>query len=198
MFTGSIKISELDALGTVVAADFFPLVQSGSLTTFRVNISTLNEWFSVSGSVLSASWASASINSIQTTADDKGVKIAMNCPDIILLHDSERIVQVLTNLLKNSLIAVNENTGAIQINVGDYPSEIKISVNDNGMGIPAEKQKDLFKKFYQVDATLTRERGGSGLGLAIVKGIIIAHGGKIGVQSSPNVGTTITFTIPKN
>jgi len=138
------------------------------------------------------------INSIQTTADDKGVKIAMNCPDIILLHDSERIVQVLTNLLKNSLIAVNENTGAIQINVGDYPSEIKISVNDNGMGIPAEKQKDLFKKFYQVDATLTRERGGSGLGLAIVKGIIIAHGGKIGVQSSPNVGTTITFTIPKN
>ncbi len=104
---------------------------------------------------------------------------------------------MLTNLLKNGLTAVKEQTGAIQINVGDYPSEIKISVNDNGIGIPTDKQKDLFKKFYQVDASLTRERGGSGLGLAIVKGIIDAHGGKIGVQSTPDVGTTFTFTIPK-
>lgn len=137
------------------------------------------------------------IESMQPSADEKGIKLAMNCPDAILLHDSERILQVLTNLLKNSLIAVKEKTGAIQINVGDYPSEIKISVNDNGIGIPADKQKDLFKKFYQVDASLTRERGGSGLGLAIVKGIIDAHGGKIGVQSTPDVGTTFTFTIPK-
>ena len=137
------------------------------------------------------------VESMQTSADDKGVKLAINCPDVVVLHDSERIHQVLTNLLKNALIAVNKNTGAIQINVGDYPDEVKISVNDNGVGIPADKQKHLFKKFYQVDATLTRERGGSGLGLAIVKGIIDAHGGKIGVQSTPNVGTTFTFTIPK-
>jgi len=114
-----------------------------------------------------------------------------------LLHDSERIGQVLTNLLKNSLTAVKEKAGAIQINVGDYPSEVKISVKDNGIGIPADKQKDLFKKFYQVDASLTREIGGSGLGLSICKGIIEFHGGKIGVQSTPDIGTTFTFTIPK-
>ncbi|MFQ5572794.1 MAG: ATP-binding protein, partial [Nitrosopumilaceae archaeon] len=120
------------------------------------------------------------IESMQPAADEKGVKIAMNCPDVVVLHDSERIVQVLTNILKNGLTAVKEKTGAIQINVGDHPSEIKISVNDNGIGIPADKQKDLFKKFYQVDASLTRERGGSGLGLAICKGIVGYHGGKIG------------------
>lgn len=137
------------------------------------------------------------VDAMKPSADNKGVKLAINCPDIVVLHDDERIVQVLTNLLKNALTAVKKDTGAIQINVGDYPEEVKISVNDNGVGIPADKQKDLFKKFYQVDATLTRERGGSGLGLAIVKGIIDAHGGKIGVQSTPDVGTTFTFTIPK-
>jgi len=76
MFTGSIKISELDALSLVVGADFFPLVQSGSLTTYRVDIITLNSWFRVSGSVVSissvrtvsASWASSSINSVQTVS----------------------------------------------------------------------------------------------------------------------------------
>lgn len=68
MFTGSIKISELDALTFLVDADFFPLVQSGSLTTYRVNLTTLNNWFRVSGSVLSASWASRSLDASQATS----------------------------------------------------------------------------------------------------------------------------------
>lgn len=66
MFTGSIKISELDGLTTVTSDDFFPVVDSGSLTTFRVTVATLNNWFAISGSVLSASWASSSINSIRS------------------------------------------------------------------------------------------------------------------------------------
>lgn len=68
MFTGSIKISELDALTFLVDADFFPLVQSGSLTTYRVNLTTLNNWFRVSGSVLSASWASRSLDATRATS----------------------------------------------------------------------------------------------------------------------------------
>ena len=79
----------------------------------------------------------------------------------------------------------------------DYPNEVKISIKDSGVGIPEDKQKDLFKKFYQVDTTLTRERGGSGLGLAICKGIIENHHGKISVHSKPNQGATFSFTIPK-
>jgi len=137
------------------------------------------------------------VEAMQLAANEKEVKITVNCPDVVLLHDSERIGQVLTNPLKNSLKAVKEKAGAIQINVGDYPSEVKISVKDNGIGIPADKQKDLFKKFYQVDASLTREIGGSGLGLAICKGIVEFHGGKIGVKSTPDIGTTFTFIIPK-
>ena len=67
MFTGSIKISELDNLGIVLTQDFFPLVESSSLTTFRVSIQTLNGWFSVSGSCLTASWASRSFSSVSSS-----------------------------------------------------------------------------------------------------------------------------------
>jgi len=78
------------------------------------------------------------------------------------------------------------------------PHDIQIKVIDNGIGIPIEKQKELFKKFYQVDATLTREKGGSGLGLSICKGIIENHGGTISVESELNQGTTFTITLPIN
>jgi len=110
----------------------------------------------------------------------------------------ERIRQVLTNLLKNGLDVVKSNTGVIEIFVEDSENEIKISVKDNGLGIPIEKQRNLFKKFYQVDTSLTREVGGSGLGLAICKGLIEEHGGLISVESTPGIGSTFSFTIPKN
>ncbi len=125
------------------------------------------------------------------------IKLALNSPDIIVTHDPERIAQVISNLIKNSITAVKPKTGAIQVNVEELPTEVKISVNDNGTGIPIDKQKDLFTKFYQVDTSLTRERAGSGLGLAICKGIVQNHGGKIWVESTLNVGSTFIFTIPK-
>ena len=134
---------------------------------------------------------------LKPEADQNGIELDTNVSDLTIEHDPERIRQVITNLVKNSLTAVSPNTGRIDINVEDLPTEIRIDVKDNGIGIPQDKQKDLFKKFYQVDATLTRERGGSGLGLAICKGIIDNHGGKISVQSSPNQGSTFSFTIPK-
>ena len=105
---------------------------------------------------------------------------------------------MLTNLLKNGLDVVKPDTGVVEVIVEDSESQVKISVKDNGLGIPLEKQKDLFKKFYQVDTSLTREVGGSGLGLAICKGLIEEHGGTISVESAPGAGSTFSFTIPKN
>lgn len=112
-------------------------------------------------------------------------------------HDAERINQVLTNLIKNSLKAVKPNTGKITITSEEDSNEVRIHVTDNGVGIPYEKQSRIFTKFYQVDASLTREKGGSGLGLSICKGIIEAHGGKISLKSTPDTGTTVTFSLPK-
>jgi signal transduction histidine kinase len=137
------------------------------------------------------------IESFKPEAEEKNIEINSTVADLTINHDQERIGQVMTNLIKNSLVATEPNTGKIEISMEDLPSEIKISIKDNGIGIPKDKQKELFKKFYQVDATLTRERGGSGLGLAICKGIIESHKGSISMESVPNQGATFSFTIPK-
>jgi len=138
------------------------------------------------------------IESLKPEAEKNNIEIRSNVVDFTINHDQERIIQVTTNLIKNSLSAIEPNPGKIEILMENRPTEIKISVKDSGVGIPQEKQKDLFKKFYQVDTTLTRERGGSGLGLAICKGIIDNHMGKMSVDSIPNQGSTFSFTIPKS
>jgi len=137
------------------------------------------------------------IETLKPQSQQVNVKINSNAIDLTINHDSQRITQVITNLVKNSLTAVEPNSGKIELIMEDHPTEIKISIKDNGIGIPSKKQKDLFKKFYQVDATLTRESGGSGLGLAICKGIIENHGGQIFVDSAPNQGSVFSFTLPK-
>ena len=138
-----------------------------------------------------------SVNALAPQAEKNEIKITVDAESLMVVHDSERIKQVLTNLIKNAMIAVEPKTGKIEVTMEDSPSEIQISVKDNGMGIPKDKQKDLFKKFYQVDTTLTRERGGSGLGLAICRGIIDNHGGSISVQSQEGKGAKFTFSIPR-
>jgi signal transduction histidine kinase len=139
------------------------------------------------------------VQALQPRATENNITIKQHLDKKILVsHDRERITQVLTNLLKNALDVVNQDTGVIEVFVEDSDKEIKISVKDNGPGIPVEKQKDLFKKFYQVDTSLTREVGGSGLGLAICKGLVEEHGGTISAESTPGVGTTFSFILPKD
>lgn len=134
---------------------------------------------------------------LKLEAESNNIEIVSNSKDIMINHDPERISQVLTNLMKNSIIAIKPNPGKIEVIVDDLPTEVKISIKDNGIGIPKDKQSNLFKKFYQVDVTLTREKGGSGLGLAICKGIINSHHGRIWTESVQNQGATFSFTIPK-
>lgn len=116
-----------------------------------------------------------------------------------LLCDPKRIEQVLSNLVKNSIDFVPEKNGKITISVEKGPdSTFLFRVEDNGKGIPEEAQKKLFKKFYQIDTTVTRSHGGSGLGLSICEGIIKAHGGKIWYDSSYKEGAAFNFVLPKD
>jgi len=137
------------------------------------------------------------IETLKPQSERDNIKISSNAVDFTINHDSERISQVITNLMKNSFNVIEPNTGKIELIMENLPTEIKISVKDNGTGIPVKHQKHLFKKFYQVDSTLTRSSGGSGLGLAICKGIIENHGGQISVYSVPKEGATFSFTISK-
>jgi signal transduction histidine kinase len=138
-----------------------------------------------------------SIQTLQPQAEEEKISIINEVGRVIIPHDSDRVIQVLTNLIKNSFKAVKPGVGIIRVSSEETLDELKISVSDNGSGIPYDRQGKLFTKFYQADASLTREKGGSGLGLSICKGIVEAHGGKISLQSTPNSGTTVTFSLPK-
>ncbi|KEQ55917.1 Sensor protein GacS [Marine Group I thaumarchaeote SCGC AAA799-D07] len=128
------------------------------------------------------------VERLKPQAEQNNVQLSSISSDLFIIHDPDRIGQVISNLVKNSLNAVEKDSGKIEVILEDLPTEIKISVKDNGIGIPLEKQKNLFKKFYQVDTSHTREKGGSGLGLAICKGIINEHNGEMSMNSVPNEG----------
>lgn len=111
----------------------------------------------------------------------------------IFNFDPLRIGQIMNNLLSNS-IKYNHDGGEVKVNVSTESKNVKVSVSDNGVGIPQAMQSKLFTQFYQ---TSTQHRGsGTGLGLYITKAIIDAHGGKISVRSEEGKGTTVTFELP--
>lgn len=119
-----------------------------------------------------------------------------NPSDYIVYADRERIAQVLTNLIANS-IKYNIKYGKTFVACYDMEDNILIEVSDNGYGIEEKHLPRLFERFYRVDKTRSRNKGGTGLGLAIVKHIIEAHHQTIQVQSKLGVGSTFSFTLAK-
>ncbi len=118
-------------------------------------------------------------------------------PNLRLRSDEARIAQVLSALLYNAVDFVPENKGRIEVIVTNKGDSIEFCVKDNGPGIPKDKRQFLFKKFYQIDTSLTRKHGGTGLGLAISKGIVTKLGGNIWVETEEGKGSSFYFTIPK-
>lgn len=110
--------------------------------------------------------------------------------------DREKIRQVITNLLDNSIKYGKEN-GETVAGFYDMDENILIELTDNGIGIDEKHLPRLFERFYRVDKHRSREQGGTGLGLAIVKHIVEAHQQTIHVRSTVGVGTTFAFTLEK-
>ena len=116
---------------------------------------------------------------------------------VMVYADKERITQVLTNLVVNSIKYGKEN-GYTEIEVDDHDKDrIIVKVIDDGEGIEEEHLPRLFERFYRIDKTRSRKKGGSGLGLSIVKHIIEAHQEQIFVKSKVGVGTEFSFTLLK-
>jgi two-component system phosphate regulon sensor histidine kinase PhoR len=111
--------------------------------------------------------------------------------------DRERVQQVLTNLVMNS-IKYGKKKGTTEVSVQSIDNDkIMVRVRDNGEGIEQEHLPRLFERFYRVDKSGNRRRGGSGLGLAIVKHIIEAHREQIFVESQAEIGSEFSFTLEK-
>ena len=116
---------------------------------------------------------------------------------IWVVADRERIQQVVTNLVMNS-IKYGKKEGTTDVSIESLVrNRVIVRVTDNGEGIEEDQLPRLFERFYRVDKSGSRKEGGSGLGLSIVKHIIEAHGEKIYVESDPGVGSEFSFTLEK-
>jgi len=125
------------------------------------------------------------------------IELEVHVPEQPLTLDADpgAVVDALFNLLTNAEKYGGEPT-KIGLSVSAPDHEVRISVSDNGPGIPDVEHKRIFQKFYRVDDRLSREREGSGLGLAIVKAVMKAHRGRVELDSSPGEGSTFTLVFP--
>src|SRR5436309_11266297 len=112
-----------------------------------------------------------------------------------VMADSDRITQVLFNLLDNARRHTPAG-GNITISAQPMGEVLRVCVSDTGTGIDAADLPYIFERFYRVDRARTASAGGSGLGLSIVKAIITAHGGTVSAESSAAQGTRIYFSLP--
>ncbi len=134
---------------------------------------------------------------LKTQTEQKGCQLINHTKgEIIMKSDTQRLAQVFSNLINNSIDFIPKNKGKIEINAQKKKDEVLFSVKDNGIGMTLETQKNLFQKFYQADSSIRRKHGGTGLGLPICQGIVEGLGGKIWFESEVGKGTNAYFTIP--
>ena len=137
----------------------------------------------------------------QSSAFEKNIKIEYDLEKIIANVDKEKISQVIVNLISNAIRYTNCNCdkeGKIIIRLFKVDEFIKISVKDDGIGIPKESLDYIFERFYRVDKSRCRNTGGTGIGLTISKSIIDLHNGSIEVKSEINEGSEFIITLPLN
>ncbi len=137
---------------------------------------------------------------LEYSAEKKDIVLGFNEPydyPIMVQADREKIEQVLTNLIQNS-ISYGKLGGRTVISFSSHSVyRHLVEIEDDGMGIEPDNIPRLFERFYRVDKSRSREHGGSGLGLAIVKHILEAHDQEIFVKSTPGQGSTFSFTLNK-
>ena len=130
-------------------------------------------------------------------AQQKQIDLVLQAPPDLLdiMVDSDRMAQVLDNLLANALRYTPEN-GRIQLTANQTPTTIQLKVQDSGSGMAETELTHVFNRFYRADKSRQRHEGGSGLGLAIAKSIVENHNGRIWAESTPGQGATFIVELP--
>jgi heavy metal sensor kinase len=134
-------------------------------------------------------------NLFQVLADQKKIELSFGeIEEATIVGDKIRLQQLFTNLMDNAIKYTSE--GFIRVSVEKNEGVVLVKICDTGVGIPKEEQEKIFKRFYRVDKSRSRETGGVGLGLSIAEWIVHAHHGRIQVDSELNKGSTFTVTFP--
>jgi signal transduction histidine kinase len=134
----------------------------------------------------------------QARADQKGIHINLRVPEESqpAQLDSQRIEQILNNLLDNSLRHTPAG-GTVYLSLEFEEHQASVRVRDTGPGIPADDLPYIFERFYRTGRARNRQEGGSGLGLAIARKLAEAHGGTLAAQNAPEGGAVFTLTLPR-
>jgi CheY-like chemotaxis protein/HPt (histidine-containing phosphotransfer) domain-containing protein len=145
--------------------------------------------------------AQMTANLLRPQAGKKNIDLIVDCESNsphYIWGDSGRIRQIIMNLLGNAIKFTERGHVRLKVDMQDNDQQhsLYVSVQDTGMGIPSHKIHEIFDKFTQADASVTRKFGGTGLGLAITRHLVNLMGGEIGVESAEGKGSTFWFTIP--
>lgn len=135
---------------------------------------------------------------LQGAIEEKKTRLALPDPsrDVYLEGDEDRLRQIILNLVGNGINYTAEG-GAVKLSLKEDTNNVRLIIEDDGIGIPEESLPRIFERFYRVDRARSRHSGGTGLGLAIVKHLIESHHGEIEVESREGEGTTFIVTLPK-
>jgi len=137
------------------------------------------------------------LSSSKEWAEKRGISPTCQVdPTPELFLDREKISFALQQVIDNA-VKFSKKTGSVSVSLKNLGEQCQIVVEDQGIGIPREALPKIFEKFYQVDAERTGQIRGFGLGLFYAREFIRMHGGSIGIESEPQVGTRVTITIPK-
>jgi signal transduction histidine kinase len=137
------------------------------------------------------------VMSIVDYVENKGINITFDTDveEKIMAFDLDSMERIILNLLSNA-IKFTPKGGTIEVNIHDRKDAVVISVKDNGIGIAKNRQASIFKKFIQVDKSLSRNNEGSGIGLSLVKELVALHNGSVELESTPNKGSEFKIILP--
>jgi len=182
----TIQNSSNALLGVINDILDFSKIESGNLFIEKINFNTYDEFNTLA-------------DLFRAKASEKNISLTLhmdhnNMPSA-LVSDPLRIKQVIANLLSNAIKFSNKN-GRVDLYLEYKDGYLNVAVEDNGIGIPPEKQEDIFKAFSQAETSTTRKYGGTGLGLSISSRLVQMLGGELKLYSEPNVLTRFYFSIP--
>ena len=132
---------------------------------------------------------------LEPLAQEKGINLIEKCDNVLLMGSDILIYRLVYNLVENA-IKYNFSGGTVTVNATQQNSQLHLTVEDTGNGIPEELKERIFEPFFRLDKSRSRELGGVGLGLALVREIVRVHNGSILVKNYANSGTTFEVIFP--
>lgn len=132
---------------------------------------------------------------LEPLAQEKGINLIEKCDNVLLMGSDILIYRLVYNLVENA-IKYNFSDGTITVTATQQNSQLHLTVEDTGNGIPEELKERIFEPFFRLDKSRSRELGGVGLGLALVREIVRVHNGSILVKNNANSGTTFEVIFP--